>query len=152
MESPAVENVLRAVEAMTPEERTELFRQFRRYTTATPETVLYRGDVITIDLPPNVLKDSKLWQLEAIVGTEKVAATLHHTGRLDEAVLATLLAHSPVLFMAHANSKSYLIDQKNEFTKAEFTDFTPISTLDAVYQFGLAKVEEVREKTLARIS
>lgn len=112
MESPAVENVLRAYEALTMEEKQAVLQQFRRYAVSTPQTVLYRDDMITIDLPPSVLKDSELWQLEAIAGTDKVAATLHHTGRLDETVLAQLLAHSPILFMAQADNKSYLIDQK----------------------------------------
>lgn len=112
VESPAVENVLRAYEALTVKDKQAVLQQFRRYTASTLETVQYRSDMITIDSSASVLKDSELWQLEAIAGTDKVATTLHHTGRLDEAVLAQLLAHSPVLFIAQASSKSYLIDQK----------------------------------------
>jgi hypothetical protein len=151
MESPAVENVLRAVEAMTPEERIELFRQFRKYTAATPETVFYRGDTITIDLPANILKYGELWQLESIAGAEKVAATLHHTGRLDEVVLATLLADVPPLYVAWSDSRQYLVAYRNEVTESDFATLTEINALDAVKRFGLQKVEDAGEKVYTRI-
>lgn len=107
--------------------------------------------MITIDLPPNILKDSELWQLEVIVGTEKVAATLHHTGRLDETVLAKLLADVPSLYTALRNTKLYLVAYRNELTEADFDPMTEIKAFEAVKRFGLQKVEDAGEKVYTRI-
>ena len=181
MESPAVENVLRAYEALTVEEKQtvlqrvnlRLFNRTKRtvfrksvrqnveqrtgsrkpttHAKSGNKTALYQGNLIRIDLKAGIVEPNQLWQLEIVAGTDDAATTLRHIKCLDETTLRELLANAPTFYLAQKESNRYLVAYRNELTEATFGVLTEISAFDAVTTFGVANVEEAGEKVYVQL-
>ncbi|MBO0937973.1 hypothetical protein J2I47_15560 [Fibrella sp. HMF5335] len=96
--------------------------------------------------PPN-----QLWHLNALLGDDLVNQALEdNNGRLSDSTIIDLLAKHSLPFYTDTNERILFLGE-NKLAERELGPLKPISAVEAVQRYGLAKLEEASEKSYTQI-
>ncbi len=95
--------------------------------------------------------NDKVWHLGALIGEDIVSeAVSANGGQLTSKLIIDLLTIHPLPFYIDAN-ESILFLGNNKLAELELGPLKPISSVEAVQRYGLAKLEEASEKSYTRV-
>lgn len=114
------------------------------------QLVLYKNRLI--DFKPNqyLAEPERLWQIESIVGSKALNNSLFVSKKINDRFIEALFENVPFSFYLDAD-ETYLLGYNDELTQADFGPLSKISALAALRRYGVAALEQAKEKTAARL-